>query len=440
MLTLLACALLTVVAQVREQPGNVLLIIADDLGVDRVGAYGEHPDPGTTPVIDTLAANGVLFRNAWAAPICSPTRASMLTGLHPFRHGITKAIGYANSAVELDVAEVTLPEILPAEYAALAVGKWHVASQQISGLQHPLLSGFDTHLGTIKSFVPSDGPGIYFNYMKNVDGVEVPVSNYASTETVDDALDLIEGETRPWFLWLAFNAPHKPFHKPPADLHTFSLPAGDPDDAPVPHMQASVEAMDREIGRLLSSLRPAVLANTTVIFIGDNGTQGEAVTLPFDSTKAKGSIYEGGVNVPLIVAGKGVPVTGWECSAVVTATDIFATVAELVDGDGSAGIDSISLVPYFKNPDRPPLRRWAFTEKRKPAGFGPYTQLLLAARDQRFKVIYDKSNLMAAKYLFFDLLQDPFETTDLLLQGLNAEQQMHFDRLQTVIQDILAES
>mgnify|MGYP002638581626 CR=1 FL=1 len=95
-----------------QTPPNVLLIIADDLGIDRVGAYAAHPAPGNTPVIDQLAQDGVLFRNAWATPLCSATRATLLTGRHGYRTGIGSFLGLFTSAGELPRSETSLAQVL----------------------------------------------------------------------------------------------------------------------------------------------------------------------------------------------------------------------------------------------------------------------------------------------------------------------------------------
>ncbi|MFT7465425.1 MAG: arylsulfatase B [Pseudohongiellaceae bacterium] len=417
-----------------SDPPNILLLISDDQGVDRVGAYGEHPQPGQTPVIDQLAAEGILFRNAWSSPVCSSTRAGILTGRLGFRTGITSALSYGSGTVELSLDEVTIPEVLGSKYATAAVGKWHMAKETLSGLDHPILSGFDHHWGTIDSFVSADGPGIYYDFDKNVDGTSTPSTTYATTDNVDDALTLISKLPEPWFVWLAFNAPHAPYHVPPDELHSYSL-SGDPKDSASKHVKASIEAMDTEIGRLLAGLGDGALANTTVIFVGDNGTTTQATSAPFKSAHAKGTVFEGGVNVPLIVAGAGVPVHGRECTALVQTTDLFATIAELGGAPETSAEDSVSLVPYFRWPERPSQRRWAFTELRKPTGPGPYNTVRLAVRGARFKLIFDDATVLAgqSQYEFYDLHHDPFESNDLLPGNLTPYQQLVFDRLKELL-------
>jgi arylsulfatase A-like enzyme len=395
-----------------QPPPNVLLIIADDLGVDRVAAYGEHPDPGNTPVIDQLAADGVLFRNAWGNPVCSASRAALLTGRYSFRTGIGSGIP-DGAAWELSVDEVSIPDILPPAYRSAAVGKWHLSGSGGTYEDHPRLLGFEHHHGPLANLVGADHD--YFNWPKNVDGVVGMSTTYATTDAVDEALALIEEfsagpEPEPWFMWLAFNASHWPFHHPPDELHSFELP---------PHigiepvfMKAMTEAMDTEIGRLLDAMDPAVKANTVIIFVGDNGTMLFATEPPFIPEQSKNTIFEGGINVPLIVSGRGVA-PGMECDALVNTTDIFATVAELV-GAVSHAEDSVSMVPYFTDPSLS-LRPWVYAELFEPEHTVLNDVRARTVRDRRYKL---HRMLGAPADALYNLEADPFEQTDLLADGL----------------------
>jgi arylsulfatase A-like enzyme len=421
--------LLSLAPPAPAQQPNILLMIADDLGVDRVGAYAAVPDPGHTPVIDALAADGVLFRNAWSNPTCPPTRAGILTGRQPRSTGFC-ATNFWNTPTELPLAESALPELLPPEYRSAAVGKWHMGSLKVSGWLHPLLQGFEHFRGSMTIFDASTGDS-YSDFTKVIDGTSfVPTTNYATTDQVDDALDLIDGwGAEPWFLWLAFHAPHAPFHKPPASLHTFgSLPNPVGLNIPV-HMKAMAEAMDTEIGRLLDSLDPSVRANTIVLFVGDNGTDKLATTAPFLPSHAKGTVYQGGVNVPLIASGPGIA-RGAECQALVSTTDLHATILELAGAATAANTDSVSLVPYFTDPGLPSLRATVYTEVFLPNGNGPYTSRARALRDGRYKLmqVFGSSAFPTEVHLF-DLLLDPFELDDLLASPLDDDQQVAYASL-----------
>jgi arylsulfatase A-like enzyme len=414
---------------------NILLIVADDFGVDLVEAYGEHPDPARTPVIDSLAADGLLFRNAWSYPTCTPARACLMTGRHAHRTGLGYHINYEASTLELSVSEETVAKILKPLYRTAAVGKWHLATKSGSGLMHPMLLGFDHHRGTMGNLPDSAGEAAYYSYEKAVDGVMTDSKVYATTDAVNDAIELIDSfGIQPWFVLLAFNAPHGPFHKPPPDLHTYTLPPEVVDDIPM-HARAMAEAMDTEIGRLLSSVDPAVLDRTVIIFMGDNGTAQPVTTLPFLSHHAKTTIYEGGVNVPLIISGPGVP-KGDECGAFASISDIFATVAEIAGVSYTAAEDSVSLVPYFSDPGMELIRPWAYSEKFKPNGFFPvYYERERVARDDRFKLMYfyDEYATTLRDVRFYDLAADPFELNDLMDGILTPQGQASFLKLEQIM-------
>jgi arylsulfatase A-like enzyme len=411
---------------------NFLIVVGDDLGVDKVGVYsrddlyghpGEGANPPPTPTIDGLAAEGVLFRNAYANPACTPTRAAALTGRHGFRTGIGGVGG------ELPTGERILPELVAATHANAALGKWHLGPN--GDADHPNDSGFDYYAGAL-----GGGVGDYTSWQKTTQGVTVqghPV--YATSDSVDEAIAAIAGfGANPWFVWLAFNAPHTPFHAPPPALHTQTL-SGDPDDTPIDHYAAAVEALDTELARLLASIPQDVLDDTTIIFFGDNGTPRQAVEAPFDPNRAKGSVYEGGVNVPLIVKGPHVPVAnrGSESLALVGTVDLFATVADIV-GVFSAAQDSLSLLPYLQDPALPTraIRHYAYTEIFSPDGFGPYDDQRQALRDDQYKLI--RRDGVDAE--LFDLIADPPESMNLLDAALTPDQQDALDRLSAWMDDI----
>jgi len=411
---------------------NFLIVVGDDLGIDKIGVYsrddlyghpGEGANPPPTPTIDGIAAAGVLFRNAYANPVCTPTRATTLTGRHGFRTEIGSVGG------DLSTAELILPELVAATHMNAALGKWHLGPN--NDPNHPNDSGFDYFAGGI-----GGGVGDYYDWSKTtqgstVDGYDV----YATTDTVDEAIAAIDSfGANPWLVWLAFNAPHTPFHAPPSGLHTQTL-SGDPDDTPVEHYAAAVEAMDTEIARLLAAIPQDVLDDTTIVFFGDNGTPSRAVEAPFDSTRAKGKVYEGGVNVPFIVKSPHVPISsqGSESLALVGVVDIFATVAEIV-GVPSAAEDSLSLLPYLQNPALPTRanRPYAYTETFSPNGAGPYDDYRQALRDDQYKLIRRDG----VDVELFDLTADAFELTNLLDGVLTPEQQAALDQLSAWMDDI----
>ncbi len=404
----------------RGERPNVVLIVADDFGVDLVGAYGEGASPPCTPNLDQLADDGVLFRNAWANPVCSPTRASLLTGRFAFRTGIGNPVGGMQPGLAL--GETTIPELL-AGYDSTYLGKWHLAGNL--GNSHPNDSGFAHFAGVKGGAVPD-----YSQWTKLVDGAQMPSTTYATTDLTDDAIAALATLQEPWFLTMSYVAPHTPFHVPPPALCPgsecpVSFCASLPSNPTNRQMgKAMVEALDREIGRFLAAL-DATHPDALVFFVGDNGTAGQLSEAPFLNTHAKGSVYEGGLNVPLLVRGPGVAV-GQECDALVCVTDLFATFGELA-GEVSAAEDSVSLVPYLATPALPSIRSWAYGE-RFSALTGPSADHLRAVRGPRYKLLREEG----AADEFYDLQQDPFETVN-LLPGLTPAEQTAFDELEAVL-------
>lgn len=408
----------------------MLVILLDDVGVDKLGVYGEHPSPPPTPNLDALARSGVLFRRAYAQPWCSPSRAGLLTGRYGFRTGVGNPISQQYTDGSLPDAEITLPEAFelaaPGRIDSSAIGKWHLTSRAAQDLQHPIRQGFRWFEGTIGNL----GDDRFDDYAKLTNGVVTRSTRYATSEQVDDALARIAAMTQPWFLYLSFNAIHEPFHAPPRELHDREL-EGEPWATPVEHAAAAMQALDAEIGRLLASIPRDVRANTTVIVTGDNGSADVALAPPWTGP-AKGQVSEAGTRVPMIVAGAAVKAPGRECGALVQVVDLFATVGELFELDLRAALpaelalDSVSFAAQLRDPAAPPLRDHVYTESFAPNGRGPYTTRRRALRDERWKLVegwrgHDR---------FFDLSSDPFGEVDLLARGaLDDEQQAAYLRL-----------
>lgn len=351
---------------------NIVVVVLDDFGTDLVGAYGEATDPPPTPRLDQLAQNGVLFRRVWTHPVCSPSRASILTGRHAFRTGIGAVIGSDPDEPGLPLSETTLPELLDTggEYVHAAFGKWHLSSATGPPLA-PNLAGFGHYDGCLSNLdiVPSR-PWSYDHWPRVVDGVESISSDYLTTATVDAALGWIQAAPEPWFAYVAFHAVHSPSHWPPASLHSVDPGQVPPGQLAKQQHRAMVESLDREVGRLLDGLVAA--GPTTVIVIGDNGTAGPGVEAPFPADHGKHTLYDGGVRVPLLISGAEVRARG-ECDALVQGLDLFATVAELAGVDAAAAgvtLDSISLVPYLADPAAPSQRAVTYSERFGPNGPG----------------------------------------------------------------------
>lgn len=349
------------VAHAASAQGNVLILLLDDVGTDKISMYGQSPDAPYTPVIDGLADAGVTFERAWAYPTCSPTRAAIMTGLHPYDSGVGNALS-PNGNRELADDAWTLPRMLDdgaAEaYAHAALGKWHLTGANAPGTVE--LDPHDKGWGWFRSTEMHVQD--YYSFPKSDNGVPVHVTTYATTDTVDDAIEFIGAQSGPWVTYLAFQAAHAPYQEPPADLvHTVG------GTSKVARYHRLIEAVDTEIGRLLRSIRPADLARTTIVVMGDNGTPENAISAGTPPEQCKKRLLEGGVRVPLIVAGPHVRAPGSWSDALVQATDLFATVADVAGApvDPVLVEDSISLLPYLRDPTLPGARSVQFTEKRK---------------------------------------------------------------------------
>ncbi|MFT5050071.1 MAG: arylsulfatase B [Chlamydiales bacterium] len=437
-----ACLLCSASAYGSGTP-NYLIMLADDIGVDMVGAYGEHPDPARTPNIDRMAQQGILFRNAYSEPICSASRAALLTGRFGVRTGLgsnPKKLNADNVGLTLD--EILLPELLqPFGYGSAVCGKWHLADFS-QGPMHPIESGFDFAIGSLGNL---SGMETYKRWKRSVNGTTRPSYAYATTDAVDNAIRAIrhfEGRDKPWVVLVAFNAPHHPLHAPPGYLHSYPL-TGDPQATPELHTKAMVEAMDTEIGRLLAGLGDAG-DNTLVIFAGDNGSTEEAITAPFDPEHGKGTVYEGGINVPFIVSGQAVVNPGRQVEGLIHLRDIYPTLAEMSGVPIQHPVDGLSLLPYLSasTPDSiaGSLRDWAYSESFKPnigsPGGGHSFRRRAVRNTDGFKLVVNWSGM--SESFMFDLNTDPFETTNLLHGQMTAQEQAAFDELTSIMERIKA--
>lgn len=408
--------------QLRATP-NIVLLLADDFGVDLMPAFGEGANLPCTPNLDALAASGLLFRNAWASPMCSPARAAILTGRHGFRTGIGQPVN--NNSPGLALNELIVPERLTS-FGTACIGKWHLSGNL--GLTHPNDSGFGYFAGSRGNL------NYYDDWTKIVNGQSSNSTTYATVDSANEAVAALLALQEPWFLQVSFHAPHGPLHAPDPSL----CPAACPDSACVNvddgstnwrKGRAKVAVMDDQIGRILTAL-DAVDPDALVVFVGDNGTGGQMTRPPFVSDHAKGTVYEGGVNVPLVVRGPGV-IQGAECAALVSIVDLYATFAQLSQ-EPSRAEDSVSLVPYFTNPGLA-LRETVYTESFSPNHQPslPFTNHERAVRDHRHKLI----RATGSPDELYDLELDPWESTNLVptLQSGSPEEGAYFAMIAALV-------
>ena len=392
---------------------NVLLIIADDYGVDAQSLYNPGGTTAPTPNINSLAASGVRFSNAYACPVCSPTRATILTGRLGFRTGVGDVVSSVNA---LTSAELTLPEVITQNsilgIAAASFGKWHLSNGSPTAIRtFPNTIGGWPHYSGATSGALQD----YYSWTKTTNGVNTASTTYATTDVVNDAVNWINARNtagQQWLAWVAFNAPHSPFHVPPVNLHSYGA---NPATNSLKY-RAAVEAMDTEIGRLLQSVNPAT---TDIIFIGDNGTPGLVIQVPYDSMHSKDTVYEGGTRVPFIIKGPSVSSGGRTDSSLVHVVDLFSTMLELagVPLPTTVTLDSKSLKPILANQGDTSRTR-LYVEQFDQAAT---TTGGRAIRDDRYKLLRFNNGIDQ----FHDLLTDPSETNNLLANGIAAMSATH---------------
>lgn len=412
-LTFLFLALVSVANAQR----NTLLIIADDLSPDYFGFYENYIDTVDVPHIRSLLARGVRFKNLMSNPVCSSTRTTILTGRYSFRTGVGGVVGGIGGSNQIDTAEISIPKLLKKydpNIAKANIGKWHLKQPSPPiNLTSPLALGYDWSEGPFIGQLPS-----FTNWIKYTNGVSSNVTTYATTENVNNAISWLNAQnpSKPFFLWLAFNAPHEPLHLPPMSLHSYTSLSGtaaDINTQPKQYFKAMIQAMDHEIGRLFDSLQMMnKLDSTDVIFIGDNGNTSRTAQIT-DLSRAKGTVYEYGVHVPMIFSGPSVVNKGRVSNALVNTTDLFATILENFGYTNwptqiptNKPVDSKSLQPIIKNISDS-IRPWVFSEIFKLTTDSADAK---GIRNRNYKLI--KFNFGAEA--FYNLELDPNESTNLL--------------------------
>ena len=426
-----------------HSPPNVVLIVIDDLGWRDLGVTGSSFYE--TPAVDRLAAQGTRFTQFYAAsPVCSPTRASIVSGKHPARLGITNWIGGGDTArliepanvTQLPLEEVTLGEAFrDAGYATAYFGKWHLGA---AGFM-PRDQGFDV----MRAVNEAGQPGAYFAPYRNDDWAVTnvpdlegdPPGSYLTDRLTDEALGFLrEPRDRPFFLVLAHYAVHTPLQSKPALEARYAarrdaLPA---DTAPFTHEHGGastkerqdhavyagmIASMDESVGRVLEALDSLDIADRTiVVFVSDNGglstlpRAGPRVPTSNRPLRAgKGWVYEGGVRIPLIVRWPGVVPAGRVSDVPAITTDLYPTLLDLAGlaARPAQTLDGLSLAPALRDqgglPSRPLF--WHFPHYHgsghRPAG---------AVRQGRYKLI---EWFESGSVELYDLAADPAEATDL---------------------------
>lgn len=407
---------------------NVVVIIADDLGTDYFGFYADHGDTVDVPNIRALLKRGITFTNAMSNPVCSSTRSTILTGRYAFSTGVGNIVGGSGGSGELDTNEISIPKMLNFYRPSIAkanIGKWHLNGTTPSyKLLSPLALGYNHYEGPFIGQLNS-----YTNWTKYTNGVSSNVTNYATSENVDNAVSWLRKQNADqYFIWLGFNAPHIPLHLPPTNLHTYKSLSGNQVDInknPKSYFKAMIQAMDTEIGRMMDSLKVLNRYDSTdFVFIGDNGNTDRTAQIA-DTNRAKGTIYQYGTHVPFIISGPSVINPNRTSDALVNVVDIFATTLELMGfadwanhKPTTTAIDSKSLYPIVLN-TKTSVRNFAFSENFKLI---PDSQDGKAIRNMKYKLLrFDNG-----KEEFYNLEDDPNENLNLLSHTLTVDEYYNY--------------
>jgi arylsulfatase A-like enzyme len=420
-LTILSLLTLGSAANAAEKP-NVVIILIDDLGRNDLGCYGSRYY--RTPNVDKLAADGVRFSDAYAAcPVCSPTRASILTGKYPARLHLTDWLpGRADRPDQklvrpairqhLPLEEVTLAEALKgAGYVTGHVGKWHLGGAGFG----PQQQGFDVNVAGDQT----GSPRSYFAPFKDAQGrfmpglEQAPAGEYLTDRLTTEAEKFIDtNRDRPFFLYFAHYAVHIPLRAKQEMIAKYPTD-GRPGTQNNPIYAAMIESMDESVGRVVKKLADLGLdKKTLVVFTSDNGGLAvrEGPNTPSTTNaplrEGKGFLYEGGIRVPLVIAGPGVEKPGMTSDVPVSSIDFFPTVLELCGVTSDATPDGVSIGPVLKGgPVNRDALYWHYphyaNQGGRPGG-------VVRAGDMKLIEFYEND-----RRELFDIKRDPGESRNL---------------------------
>ncbi len=319
---LLTGAAAVAASQTRAAGPNVLYILADDLGWHDVGYHGSEI---RTPNIDQLAASSLELNRFYSCPVCSPARASILTGRSPMRYGMIYSVMRPWDTWGIPQEERVMPEAFrDAGYQTWMAGKWHLGHWNTK--LTPNARGFDHYYGHVNGEID------YFQHVREEgldwqrNGKSVVEEGYSTDLFAAEAVRLIENRDRkrPFFFYLPFNAPHQPLMAPKALIDTYGKIA----DPKRRTYAAMVTALDTAIGNVLGALdRTGAAQNTIVIFHSDNGAQTLQGGMNIPLRAGKSTTFEGGIRVPALLRFPGVLPSGVRSQQVATVLDMFPTLA-----------------------------------------------------------------------------------------------------------------
>ena len=337
-------ALLTPFLSPNAAQPNIVIFYADDLGWGELGCQGYTKDI-PTPHIDALAKNGLRFTNGYvAATYCSPSRAGLMTGRYPTRFGhefntVANTVGLRSDQTTIATRLKTLG------YATIAVGKWHLGNQPEN---RPTKRGFDEFYGTLNN-TPFFHPTNFIDSRISNEVQTVTDPNFYTTDAyADRSIDWIEkNKTKPWFLYLPFNAQHAPLQAPKKYLERFPKIT----DEKRQLFAAMMASMDDAIGRVVGKIRAlGQEENTLIFFIADNGGPTASTTSHNGPLRGfKMTTFEGGPRVPYIAQWKGKIPAGKTYDLPVMNLDVLPTAIIAAGGktDSSWQLDGVDLMPYL---------------------------------------------------------------------------------------------
>jgi len=406
---------LTTFAQEKPLRPNVVYIVSDDQGWKDVGYHGSDIK---TPNIDRLAADGVRLEQFYAQPMCTPTRAALMTGRYPFRYGLQTAVIASAQTYGLATDEYLLPQALKdAGYSTAIVGKWHLGHADPK--YWPRQRGFDYQYGPLIGeidYFTHETHGVVDWYRNNV---VVKEEGYSTTLLGNEAVKLIEQHdmSQPIYLYLTFNAPHTPYQAPQEYLDKYQNIA----DPSRRAYAAAITAMDNQIGRVLSALdTKGMRSNTIIFFQTDNGGtrnkmfagEGDTskIVIPCDNgpyREGKGMLYEGGTRVIALANWPGHIKSGTTVEGMIHVVDMYTTVAAI------AGASTAKAKPLDG------LNVWPTLSEGKPS---PRTELIYniepfraGVREGDWKLIW-RAPLPPILELY-NIPQDPSEKNNLATQN-----------------------
>ncbi len=424
------------VSYAQSTAPNVIIILADDLGYADVSFNGSKDIP--TPNIDRIAKHGVMFKQAYVSyAVCGPSRAGLLTGRYQdkFGFGGNPLLAPNDTEMGLPLSEETMADYLKkANYSTMAIGKWHLGAHQVL---RPNKRGFDEFFGFLSgghSYFPENWTLQDLSQIKaQFDGYKTKLlrnnKRVEEKEYITDAFSreavnyIAKSKEKPFFLYLAYNAPHAPMEATDKYLQRFS------------HIQdkkrrtyaAMVSAMDDGVGKVLDQVYQSKLEkNTIIIFLSDNGgplQDNGSSNAPLRGKK--GNFFEGGIRVPFAMQWIGKIPENTAYDKPIISLDIFATVAGLVKVKPKNNLDGVNILPFISNKNNGyphDYLFWRNTDKELSAVVGKQYKFIEQKDGDNFlfdlpKDIAEKNNLLQQQPVMMQSLQQQLNAWKKLLMN-----------------------